>query len=406
MSPKSRGRPPARGRAKPRQDRPLRTPTAADRVLSGAGDLARSGVLDAEMWASEHLGWAWAGASPREGDAEARLVRAVAERVRTRPGLLGASALAALVRLADPATPGLGELLADLPPAPWAGAAWVPGRALWAWVVYSTERLVCVEFGGPDPHILMASVDEVGGRWVTELEVLDAHAYPELLGYTDPGTPGLLPSEECPPGPALAYLAEAMRQTDLMLPRHDDPDYVELRALAWERCRGHLAAPAPYVGIEEAERAALVTAFLAAAPVPDSKVVRSLAGRLVDYGDAWLPDRPLGWSPGAVGHFLDHWLETADALADDEFAAVPDVLAAWVRFALTTRGLAAEWVDRAVEVVEASRPDFEAGNEQTLWGPAREVAAQLRARGVDLADHDAVAAALKDINAEFLAQDR
>ena len=62
MSPKSRGRPADRGRAKPRRQ-PVREVRLSDRVLrdgrriEGAAD-----VLDAETWASDWLGQAWLGA--------------------------------------------------------------------------------------------------------------------------------------------------------------------------------------------------------------------------------------------------------------------------------------------------------------------------------------------------------
>src|SRR5438477_528103 len=49
-----------------------------------------------------------------------------------------------------------------------------------------------------------------------------------------------MPVVEQPVEAVLAELAAAMRQTDMYWPRPDDEDYVELRALAWARCRRYL----------------------------------------------------------------------------------------------------------------------------------------------------------------------
>lgn len=49
-----------------------------------------------------------------------------------------------------------------------------------------------------------------------------------------------MPAVECPVDVVLAELADALRVTDMTWPRHDDEGFVELRALAWSRCRPRL----------------------------------------------------------------------------------------------------------------------------------------------------------------------
>ena len=49
-----------------------------------------------------------------------------------------------------------------------------------------------------------------------------------------------MPVVERPVEAVLGDLAAALRQTDMYWPRPDDEDYVEVRALAWARCREYL----------------------------------------------------------------------------------------------------------------------------------------------------------------------
>jgi hypothetical protein len=57
-----------------------------------------------------------------------------------------------------------------------------------------------------------------------------------------------------------------------------------------------------------------------------------------------------------------------------------------------------------VEAVETYRPVFEdAFDNETAWGPAKQVAAALTKRGIDLTDQRAVDNAIHQLNAEQLA---
>lgn len=64
---------------------------------------------------------------------------------------------------------------------------------------------------------------------------------------------------------------------------------------------------------------------------------------------------------------------------------------------------AAEWVEPVVAEVDASLPEFEqAYDDESAWGPAKTVAAELARRGVDLTDRAAVGGAMRELNAEGL----
>jgi hypothetical protein len=261
-----------------------------------------------------------------------------------------------------------------------------------------------VEFDGPTPHTLMASVLDIGGVVVNKLAVLEpgaATAWENLREGDDvPMALSDHPAEE-----VLAELAAAMRQTDMLWPRHDDEDFVELRALAWARCARHLAGWPEWEHLPDEERAALIEDFVFDARLPDDPVTRSLADLFIDYGDGYLRAGPLSWSPTAVMLFLTDWVPRKVAMDGEQRAGLPEALRRWTRFALTRRGVAAEWIALAVAEVDASLPEFqEAYDDESSWGPAKAIAAELAKRDVDLDDHAAVEQAIRSLNAEQLAR--
>ena len=152
-------------------------------------------------------------------------------------------------------------------------------------------------------------------------------------------------------------------------------------------------------------RVALIDDFVASSGLVDDDVTRSLADLFVDYGDGYLTPRPLGWSPGAVTLFLADWLPRKVALDAEQRAALPEALRRWLRFALERRAVATEWIDPVVAEVDASLPEFEeAYDDESSWGPAKAVVAELVKRDVDLTDRAAVDDAIRAINAGQLAR--
>jgi hypothetical protein len=214
-----------------------------------------------------------------------------------------------------------------------------------------------------------------------------------------------MPIVECPVADTLAELAHALRITDMTLPRQDDEDFVDLRALAWSRCRTYLPEWSAQQPLGDADRDRLVDDFAADTTDADETVVRSLGEMFLDYGEGYMTSGPLCWSPAWVGLFLTDWLPRKAVLDAAQRAALPEMLRRWIRFALLRRGVAVEWITPVVEAVDTYLSEFtEAFDDTAAWGPAKQIAAELTARGVDLSDPETVDEAVRALNAERLAR--
>ncbi len=304
------------------------------------------------------------------------------------------------------------EILAETQPLPaWIDApAWTPVTAWRAVDVWNSERVLFVEYNGPVPHTLMAQIGTVGGTLVDTLGVL----YPGAAAtWAERREPGLVPMPltELPVDEGLAELADALRTTDRTWPRQDDADYVAVQALAWSRCRAHLPSLADSAGepMADEQRRELVAEFLAAdGPAEDvagSEVNRSLTELFLDYGQGYLTAGPLCWSPGTAMLFLTDWLPRKAVLSAEQRAGLPEALRRWVRFALDRRGVPAEWITPVVAAVDEWLPEFEDSfDESSDWGPAKQIAAELANRGIDMTDREQVRQAVARLNAERLAR--
>ena len=214
-----------------------------------------------------------------------------------------------------------------------------------------------------------------------------------------------MPLEPVPVEQVLADLAEALTRMDMYWPRPDDPDYVDTRALAWSRARPYKPEPPEWESISDSDRDELVEAFVSTAKVPDDDVHRSLAELFIDYGDGYIAAGPLAWSPGWVGMFLADYLPRKVALDQDQRHHLPAALRAWLRFALARQAVDQQWIDPVVAAVDEWLPEFEdAFDDEQSWGPAKQIVADLAARGIDLTDHAAVDEAMGALNAERLAR--
>ncbi|WP_377273773.1 hypothetical protein [Peterkaempfera sp. SMS 1(5)a] len=412
--PKSRGRRKPSGAKKPvrRAPGPQRL---SDRVLPEARALhvSTGDVLQAEVWASGVLGAAWSAAGMTEREPEETLCLEVAGRASTRPSASGLAAVAALERV----TPGRSrsmlrgtvEILAESQPLPtWFGEP--EHRAVRAWCavdVWDSERVLFIAYDGPVPHTLMVQVDEVGGTLLGKLALLAPNA---ALAWEDMHEPDAVPMPltEQPVEDTLSDLAAGLRVTDMTWPRQDDPDFIELRALAWARSRDHLPDWPDHQPLDTGERERLLDSFTAsgvrATEQGDTDVLRSLGELFLDYGENYLSRGPLAWSPSQVAIFLGDWLPRKAVLDRDQRRLLPDALEQWVRFALTERGVAPKWITPVAAAVKTHMPGFRAAfDDSSAWGPAKQAAAALTARGVDPRDRNAVDAALRALNAEQLA---
>jgi hypothetical protein len=385
----------------------------AARALGDAGlivDLGGDHALDVEMWASEWLGEAWLRSPLSERDPEHVLCADVAHRASERPSRQALAALVALARVAPPAArealdgPAQSLLATQVAPGFLEAAGWTPVAAYRAVDVWQSERVLFVDFDGPNPHTLTASVLDVGGTLVTRLGVLHPGAARAWDDDQDPDEVPM-PLSEHPVDEVLAELASAMRDTDMVWPRQDDKDFVAFRALTWSRCRDHLTEWPEWEPIDDHERERLIDDFVSVSGLADDDVTRSLADLFLDYGDGYIRAGPLCWSPGEVMVFLADWLPRKAALDQEQRTHLPETLRRWVRYALDRRGVPARWIEPVVDEVDASLPDFEdAFDDESAWGPAKSVVAALTDRGVDITDRAALEEAMHQLNAENLAR--
>lgn len=406
--------------------RPVREPSLADQVIRNARSITHAPhVLEVEQWASDWLGHAWLAADPADEAPEHQLCQAVGDQVSRRPTPHGLAAAAAFRRLAasdDAAMLGDAvEVAGRTQPSPsWMDAGAFDPTAAWkATDVWESESVLFVEYDGPVPHTLMAQILTVGGTVVGKLALLRVGA---AAAWNDMREPDEVPMPigEVPVATALAELAGALRLTDLSLPRQNDVDFVELRALAWSRCRDHLAAtPGPLSSsrapLTRDERERLLSAFadetgdLLAGPEDGSPTARpgskpqtaiggigqetrdSLAQLFLEYGESDLTSGPLAWSPDWVRLFLTDWLPGKGILDAAQRAALPTVLRRWIRFALQHRGVDEPWITPVVDAVDAFLPEFAAAfDDSGAWDPAKQVITALMTRDVDPSDPDAL----------------
>jgi len=408
--PKSRGRPAGRGRAK-RPQRPLHEFRLSDHLLRDAASLtSQENVLEVERWISGWLGQAWLAAGIGEREPERQLCLEVIGRASSRPSPPGLAAVAALRRVAAPSEvpmlDGTVEILSAGQPVPaWSAMAAFEPAASWRAVdVWDSEHVLFVEYGGPVPHTLRAQIMLAGGVLVEKLALLEPGAAASWERLRGSGQVPM-PIVECPVADTLAELAHALRITDMTLPRQDDEDFVDLRALAWSRCRTYLPDWPDQQPLDEGDRDRLLDNFVAGAAGFDDTVVRSLGEMFLDYGEGYMTSGPLCWSPAWVGLFLSDWLPRKAVLDAEQRVALPEMLRRWIRLALLGRGIDLEWITPVVEAVDTYLPGFtEAFDDTAAWGPAKQIAAELAARGVDLSDQEAVDGAVRALNAERLAR--
>lgn len=402
--PKSRGR---RKTAKSKTVRRTRGPShPASQLLDQAAIIGGfDNALHAEIWASSKLGKAWAKAGLGEKEPEDQLCIQVINQASATPTLHGLLALAALSRVAPAAavtqlSDALNVLAKnELLPSWCSDTAWTP-RAAWRAVdVYDSARTLLIDYDGPIPHTLMADLYQVGGLEVRAITILPPNAAEDWEEIRPPGVVPM-PLVAAPAAEVLAELAHALRMTDMIWPRNDDEDFADCRALAWSRCRHYLPDWPEQSELTESQRSRLIEDFLAHSDYDDPSS-RYLAELLLDYGAGYISAGPLHWSPDEVMVFLSDWLPRKAILDPDDRAALPQVLSAWLEFALTRRGIDPEWISPVIAAIDIALPGLDdAIDDETAWGPAKQLANALIHRGVDFDDPDALNRAISQLNAE------
>jgi hypothetical protein len=108
---------------------------------------------------------------------------------------------------------------------------------------------------------------------------------------------------------------------------------------------------------------------------------------------------PLRFSPVMVEIFCLDWAPRKIAVDRESFTVLPDVLAAWIRFAGRRRGIPEEAISESVEAAyDYAREMIDLASDPANWGPAKTIALAIEKRGIDITDETAVADFMDEIN--------
>lgn len=421
--PRSRGRRGAkratrRGPAGPRSLRPSERGIPpidglVGAVLRGGRELLEvEDPLDAERWASQVLGSFYKLPIPLSArdELEATIGPAIVEAAEAMGGPEGLAILLALASVLEDDLRGPAEEAAErlrargIPEPAWAE---VIGRPAFegAWRLadpYDDQLAYFATFRYPDRpgHVVMALYDENLGGIIKDAAAGIPRKDPRPRAERRPGAR----VSDADPGEMASRITGAIRAGDLYLDNDWTESFRHHRALLLARMRLLPAAPLPEPPEppDEGARAALTAEFLASpfAPEDPGPEVASIIGHCLDarcdYGDG----DPLRWSPIVVELFMLDFLPRKATLDAAEIRALPEVLAAWVRFALTRRGLEERWIAETERMVRKLAPEFRrAATDPSRFGPAKAIAHAMLADGVDLTDQRAVDAWIRAFNA-------
>ena len=421
---KSKGK---KGSGKPRRkSRRAKRPAARKPYLFPVAGLVRSALaggreilaeddpLLAESWASAILGAFYKPPVPLEARQELEdsigpaIVRG-AERKANREGLALLRALAAVTGDEIGAREAAERLAARGVPEPsWAAQIGNP-EFLSAWAVadpYDDQIAYSMSFRyeGRPPHTLMALYDESLGGIIKDATVgeIPAGVDPRRL-FERQGDAVRI--DDLDGGVAAARIAQAIATGDLFVDSEWTDDFNETRALLLARLRLLPADPPseepPALDGEAQE--ALVQEFLASPFAPGLAETLAIVDHCFIARCVYGAGDPLHWSPSVVDVFMLDYLPSGAALTEAETRAVPEVLSAWVRFALTKRGLEERWIVETQEAVQECAPEFQSAMEACENLDAAKAATDaMRAAGVDLSDQKAVDAWIADFNSRPL----
>jgi len=383
-------------------------------LAGGREILAEDDPLLAESWASAILGAFYKPPVPLEARQELEdsigpaIVRG-AERKANREGLALLRALAAVSGDDIGAREAAERLAARGVPEPsWAAQIGNP-EFLSAWAVadpYDDQIAYSMSFRyeGRPPHTLMALYDESLGGIIKDATVgeIPAGVDPRRL-FERQGDAVRI--DDLDGGVAAARIAQAIATGDLFVDSEWTDDFNETRALLLARLRLLPADPPseepPALDGEAQE--ALVQDFLASPFAPGLAETLAIVDHCFIARCVYGAGDPLHWSPSVVDVFMLDYLPSGAALTEAETRAVPEVLSAWVRFALTKRGLEERWIVETQEAVQECAPEFQSAMEACENLDAAKAATDaMRAAGVDLSDQKAVDAWVADFNSRPL----
>ena len=393
------------------RDDPLAIDGLVRAALKAAGELlAVEDPLEAEDWASGVLGTFYK--LPVPFDVRERLEHSLgpaivqgAERMRNATGLAVLCALAGVTGDDIGARKAAARMAARGVPRPrWADVIGTPdyvgGYSVSDPFGDQIGYYLIFRYADRKPHMVMALYDENLGGIIKDAFVagLREGADPRTLVENDPD----VIVQDVDPAEAAARIGAAIAMGDLFIDNDWTPEFKRTRALLRARLQLLPAAapPEPPEPLDDEAQEALIQEFLASPLAPKRDQTLAIVDHAVtarcDYGDG----DPLRWSPIVVELFMLDYLPRKVTLSFGEINALPDVLTAWVRFALTKRGLAERFIVETEKAVEQFTPGFrKAVTDPGSFGPAKALGNAMRADGVDILDQSAVDAWMAEFNA-------
>lgn len=223
--------------------------------------------------------------------------------------------------------------------------------------VYGDESSVLCVFGtGGSAHGLLVSISYAKfGGWADEAVIISSPAdVVSELGAQAAESGELVTFEQIAPVRAHRLLVDAFAGTE----RQDDPeisdDYVRFRALAMARIRvlpesDPVETPSRLSAETEAT---VIDEFFRDAGVEDTEAGRAVVLRIIEFGVAHDPRRPLRVGPDKLVSFVDAVDDGEIELTDEQDEAVADVLPVWARWGASRDGLSEDAVEALLEAVE------------------------------------------------------
>jgi len=208
---------------------------------------------------------------------------------------------------------------------------------------------------------------------------------------------------------AAARWRDAFERTDLTVEPPTTEDLDGLRALVLARLARMPAGSATSVPPEanEAERAQLLSEFLDSKETvglfgeenESAEVVEHLSMSVMAFSFDCVRGTPLRFSPVMVEIFCLDWAPRKIAADREAFTVLPDVLAAWIRFAGRRRGIPEEAISESVEAAYDYAPEMiDMASDPANWGPAKTIALAIEKRGIDVTDKTALDRFMDEIN--------
>jgi hypothetical protein len=269
---------------------------------------------------------------------------------------------------------------------------------------------VMVGFEGPaGPHTLGVYIDHNLGGIAKDSFVVPATIDEVMARLSDQGDSDCTRHRQIAIGEAAARWLDGFEMTDMTREAPVTDDLRNLRAMVFARLGimpsgGEVPADAM---IGEDERRQVLADFLHSDETVGIRgvdghhdgEVDELAQQVMTFSLDYVEGTPLRFSPVMVEIFCLDWAPRKIAGGKDSFTLLPDVLAAWIRFAGRRRGVPEQSIEDSIEAAYDFAPEMiELSQDPANWGPAKTIALGIQARGIDITDRGSLDDFVAEVN--------